>query len=169
MRENFRLRAQVAQRILQQCGTLRHRLVLLRVLAPLETHLRHRTLKLPQLHRKPAGRRRVLFVLAAQSIQHGFVLFERTRTGFDLRAHLRLRLARPQPVVLTPQVFQALFDVAYLFALRRDALRDALRNPLDTISERLGRLPGGIEAAGELVAHQKFYFNGFRHAVYLFS
>ena len=71
--------------------------------------------------------------------------------------------------VQTPQVFQALFDVAYLFALRRDALRDALRNPLDTISERLGRLPGGIETAGELVAHQKFYFNGFRHACYLFS
>ena len=169
VRENLRLRAQVAQRILQQCGTLCHRLVLLRVLAPLEAHLRHRSLKLPQLHRKPAGRRRVLFVLAAKSVQHGFVLFERTRTGFDLRAHLRLRRARPQPVVLTPQVFQALFDVAYLFALRRDALRDALRNPLDTISERLGRLPGGIEAAGELVAHQKFYFNGFRHAVYLFS
>ena len=108
-------------------------------------------------------------MLAAKSVQHGFVLFERTRTGFDLRAHLRLRLARRQLVILASKVFQALFDVAHLFALGRDALGDALRNPFDTIAQRIDRLSGGIKPAGELVTHQKFYFNGFCHSVYSVS
>ncbi len=107
-------------------------------------------------------------MLAAQSGQHGFILIESSRTGVYFRTHFHLRLARCQFVVLPSKVFQTLFNVAHLLTLLRNALRDALRYPLDTVTQRLDRLPGGIEAAGELVAQQEFYFNGFRHSVYFF-